>query len=148
MPFGSPIDAELLAGVCVIVLSVGAALTAAVRCCLTFTNPHNKKKRLTICSTTPRYVLTSETTAFTACRYQLDAGVEYRISATCAVCNTNPATTIFSDCGHSMACPSCAHEIWKADKRCPLCRCSISSVMHIVAHNVNTARVEELCSYE
>ena len=146
MPSNTPVDAELLAGMCVIVLSVGAAVTTAVRCCLA--RPHNRKKRLTICSTTPRYVLTSETTAFTACRYQLDAGVEYRVSAMCSVCNNKPTTTIFTDCGHSMACPSCAHEIWKADKRCPLCKCSISSVMHIVAHNVNTARVEELCSME
>jgi hypothetical protein len=143
MPTPPPLDTELLVGACVLIIGFGTALITFVRCCMRAIRPH-APKTLTNCSTIPRYVLASETTALNARRYLLEAGIEFHVSATCAQCNSRPSTTIFADCGHSMACPSCAHEIWKAERKCPVCKCSISSIMHIVAHNVNTARVEEM----
>jgi hypothetical protein len=139
----TPLDVELLVGSCILITVFGAALFALIHCCGRLIRP-NTRKTLTTYPTIPRYVLASETTALNARRYLLDTDIEFHVSATCSQCNSKPSTTIFANCGHSMACPSCAHNIWKTERICPVCKCPISSILHIVAHNVNTARVEEL----
>ena len=122
-------DAELLLGAVVIAMSAVGTLVFLSRRCR---QPPD---------TSTRYVVVSDKHAVDARRYAVGASSETK----CIKCRANPATTIFADCGHSVACPSCAHDVWKAERKCPLCHRPLESVLHIVGHvNVSTARIEGL----
>ena len=124
-------DAELLLGAVVIAMSAVGTLVFLSRRCRARQPP----------DTSTRYVVVSDKHAVDARRYAVGASSETK----CIKCRANPATTIFADCGHSVACPSCAHDVWKAERKCPLCHRPLESVLHIVGHvNVSTARIEGL----
>ena len=128
-------------GFSVILLSLAAALSALINCIKRLT----PKKIPIITNTTARYILTSPTQAFEARRYTLEPQPDSCIlSAMCAICGHNPITTIYEPCSHSHSCPSCAHTIWNKGRKCPVCKCGITAIMHIVARNATTARVETL----
>ena len=113
-------DAEPLLGLVVVAMCATAIVSKLVLLCR---------------GTHPRFVLVSDTHACGAAR----------IAAECIKCGRNPVTTIFTDCGHSAACPSCAHDIWKAERKCPLCHRPLHGILHIIGHvNVSTVRVEPL----
>jgi hypothetical protein len=132
-------DTEFLLGLVVIAICTAAFVSALMfvcrRCCAA-EPPANLY-------TVPRYVAVSDKHAVDVRRYVLEPNA--RVPTKCTKCGTNPITTIFTDCGHSMACPSCAHAIWKAERQCPLCHRPLDGVLHIIEHcNVSTARVEAL----
>ena len=140
----SSTDTELLVGIAVVALVVAAMLYSLVLLCRRAAGKTAKTMTITHPATAPRYVLVSETQAFTARRYKLDGTADYHVSTICYKCGLNPATTILTDCGHGGLCPSCSHDVWKTKRECPVCNRPLHAVLHIVAHNANTARVEQL----
>eukprot|EP00928_Gymnodinium_smaydae_P071256 TRINITY_DN54897_c0_g1_i1.p1 TRINITY_DN54897_c0_g1~~TRINITY_DN54897_c0_g1_i1.p1 ORF type:complete len:546 (-),score=60.02 TRINITY_DN54897_c0_g1_i1:323-1960(-) len=40
----------------------------------------------------------------------------------CVVCQTEDITTVAIPCRHSTLCDECSKEVWRRDKRCPVCR--------------------------
>jgi hypothetical protein len=124
-------DAELLLGAVVIAMSAVGTLVFLSRRC--------RVRPPDVRDTSTRYVVVSDKHAVDARRYVLEPNAR----APCMKCGANPVSTIFADCGHSVACPSCAHGVWKAERKCPLCHRPLESVLHIVGHvNVSTAETE------
>jgi hypothetical protein len=127
-------DPEFLAGLAVLALAAAALAGAIVllcrRCC-------RAKAPIDL-----RYIITPNHCA------TLDGMSHHRPSTICAKCRANPVTTIFADCGHSLVCPSCAHDIWKTERKCPVCHRPLDAVFHILGHrnyqSAEQARVEAL----
>ena len=136
---------ESVVGFSVLLIAFAAALGAIINC---FRRRMHKQAPV-ITHITPRYILTSPTHAFEARRYTLESQDPlYSIATMCSLCGKNPTTTIYEPCNHSHSCPSCAHTIWTKGRKCPVCKCTISAIMHIVARNATTARVETLLEME
>ena len=136
---------ESVVGFSVVLITFAAVLFAAITCL----KRRNHKKIPTIAHSTPRYILTSPTHDFEARRYTLESQDPLcSVAAMCSLCGKNPATTIYEPCNHSHSCPSCAHTIWTKGRKCPVCKCGVSAIMHIVARNATTARVETLLEME
>jgi hypothetical protein len=47
----------------------------------------------------------------------------------CIICMSNEKETVFAKCGHYTCCELCSMTIYKTTKKCPICRCTIDSVV-------------------
>ena len=64
----------------------------------------------------------------------LDSIAPHRSSGedVCFICMEQQQDAVLLECGHSGLCVACASSLWAQDRRCPLCRKRINSIMRIV----------------
>ncbi len=48
----------------------------------------------------------------------------------CIICMTNLKSHVFITCGHYVSCKECAETVNTTTKKCPICRCKISSIQN------------------
>ena len=49
----------------------------------------------------------------------------------CYVCLDADADTMLLGCGHRGLCSACALQLWRVDRRCPLCRVGLSGLVFL-----------------
>jgi hypothetical protein len=48
----------------------------------------------------------------------------------CKICLTEPTNCVFLECGHLVCCLECGTQIFKTKKECPICRQTITRIVH------------------